>query len=45
MFYNHKNYLNRMATMSEAEKETFGFTPPSARILSLIENTFSLLAR
>nr|WP_283102860.1 Dyp-type peroxidase [Shewanella abyssi] len=40
MYYNHKNYLNRMATMSAEDKLTYN--PPSARVLSLLENTFSL---
>lgn len=43
MYYNHKNYLYRMATMSEEQREAAcAFTPPSARILGLMENMFSL---
>lgn len=43
MYYNHKNYLYRMATMTEEQREKVGaLPPPSARILSLMENMFSL---
>ena len=40
MYYNHKNYLYKMSTMSDGERKDFN--PPSARILSLLENIFSL---
>ncbi|MEL6750438.1 MAG: pyruvate formate lyase family protein, partial [Pseudomonadota bacterium] len=40
MFYNHKNYLYRMATLPQAEKEKCH--APTTRILSLLENAFSL---
>lgn len=39
LYYNHKHYLYRMATMDEAERSRFN--PPTPRILSLLENTFS----
>lgn len=39
LYYNHKNYLYTMATMSEEDK--LRFNPPSNRILSLLENSFS----
>jgi Dyp-type peroxidase family len=39
MHYNHKEYLYSMSTMSEEEKKEK--KPPSNRILSLLENSFS----
>ncbi|MCV6587669.1 MAG: Dyp-type peroxidase [Marinobacterium sp.] len=39
MFYNHKNYLYRMATMSDEDAQRFH--RPTNRILSLLENAFS----
>lgn len=39
LYYNHKNYLYRMATMTDEQRAEFN--PPSNRILSLLENTFS----
>ena len=39
LYYNHKHYLYRMATMSAEERARLN--PPSPRILSLLENTFS----
>tara|TARA_R110001632_G_scaffold137043_3_gene252690 strand:- start:36 stop:3953 length:3918 start_codon:yes stop_codon:yes gene_type:complete len=39
MHYNHKEYLYSMSTMSEEEKKEKN--PPSNRILSLLENSFS----
>ncbi|MBJ7553418.1 Dyp-type peroxidase [Marinomonas spartinae] len=43
MYYNHKNYLYRMATMSDKQREAVcAFDAPTARILSLMENMFSL---
>lgn len=39
MHYNHKEYLYSMTTMSEEEKKEKN--PPSNRILSLLENSFS----
>ncbi|WP_228151912.1 Dyp-type peroxidase [Acinetobacter seifertii] len=40
MYYNHSNYLFNMATGLNPHSEFF--KPPSNRILSLLENTFSL---
>jgi Dyp-type peroxidase family len=40
MFYNHKDYLFRMATMSGEEREIH--QPPSRRVLGLLATTFSL---
>lgn len=40
MYYNHKNYLYKMATMPDQER--LKYNPPSARVLSLLENIFSL---
>jgi len=39
MFYNHQDYLFRMATMSDKKKREF--EPPTARILGILENVFS----
>ncbi|OZG74122.1 formate acetyltransferase [Hahella sp. CCB-MM4] len=39
MFYNHKNYLYRMSTLPDEDKGTLH--PPTTRILSLLENSFS----
>lgn len=39
MYYNHKNYIYNMMTMSDEKKQEF--LPPSNRILSLLENSFS----
>ena len=39
LYYNHKHYLYRMATMCEAER--IKYNVPTNRILSLMENAFS----
>ncbi len=39
LYYNHKHYLYRMATMSQVDRELYN--APSIRILSLMENAFS----
>ncbi|RAM48221.1 MAG: formate acetyltransferase [Hapalosiphonaceae cyanobacterium JJU2] len=39
MYYNHKDYLYRMGTMTAEEK--LQFLPPSSRVLRLLANTFS----
>lgn len=39
MYYNHKDYLFRMATMTGADREKY--LPPSRRVLGLLATTFS----
>ncbi|MFT5720105.1 MAG: Dyp-type peroxidase family [Motiliproteus sp.] len=39
MSYNHKHYLYKMSTMSDEDRQRLN--PPSNRILSLLENSFS----
>jgi Dyp-type peroxidase family len=39
MHYNHKEYLYRMATMNDEEREMY--LPPSHRVLSLLADAFS----
>lgn len=39
MFYNHKDYLFRMATMTGADRARY--LPPSRRVLGLLATTFS----
>lgn len=39
MHYNHKEYLYRMSTMSDGNREKF--LPPSNRVLKLLANAFS----
>ncbi|MEQ9261695.1 MAG: Dyp-type peroxidase [Owenweeksia sp.] len=39
MHYNHKEFLFKMSTMTPEDREKYN--PPSRRILSLLENTFS----
>ncbi len=39
MYYNHKDYLYRMGTMTVEERARF--LPPSSRVLRLLANTFS----
>ena len=40
MYYNHRNYLYKMSTMTGDQRKDI--QPPSVRILSLLENIFSL---
>ncbi|MBL8684614.1 MAG: Dyp-type peroxidase [Myxococcales bacterium] len=39
LHYNHKQYLFRMATMTEADREAY--SPPSHRVLELLADAFS----
>jgi Dyp-type peroxidase family len=39
MYYNHRDYLYRMTTMSAEDAETY--LPPSRRVLRLMDGTFS----